>query len=151
MLRSIISFLLLLGSAAAGAGGIYKWVDENGAVHYRDTPPPSGGHYEVIPRPATGAGQDPTAVMEELRRRTEEADKARSDEEQRQQQRRQAQDMETVRAQSCQQARQNLEILARSQNVVKEIAGKREVVTPEQRQEEVQKNQKFLDENCKQP
>lgn len=33
-------FLLMLVSGMAVAAGMYRWTDENGKVHYTDTPPP---------------------------------------------------------------------------------------------------------------
>ena len=39
MMRWLLLTWLLL-PLAAGAQGLYKWVDEKGVVHYSDTPPP---------------------------------------------------------------------------------------------------------------
>jgi len=36
-----ITVVLALASGAASAAQLYRWVDEKGAVEYRDTPPPS--------------------------------------------------------------------------------------------------------------
>lgn len=38
-LRALIALIALLGAASASAQQ-YRWVDENGGVHYTDTPPP---------------------------------------------------------------------------------------------------------------
>jgi glutaredoxin-like YruB-family protein len=35
----VVITLLLLAAATAGAGSIYKWVDDNGVVHYSDRAP----------------------------------------------------------------------------------------------------------------
>lgn len=37
-MKTLAGLLLLLGTAA-NAGGLYKWVDESGKVHYSDSPP----------------------------------------------------------------------------------------------------------------
>jgi hypothetical protein len=42
MMRWLLLTWLLL-PLAAGAQGLYKWVDEKGVVHYSDTPPPGKG------------------------------------------------------------------------------------------------------------
>ncbi len=148
MLRLMLALLIAVYCMTVeAAGGVYKWVDENGTVHYRDTPPPQGSRYEVIHTPAAGTSQDPAAVMEALRKKVDAVDQARAA----QQQQRQTQDIEAVRAQNCQQARQNLEVLTTSQNVVKEIEGKRVAVTPQQRQQEIQKNQKYVEDYCNKP
>ena len=42
-MRSIVAATMMLASACVFAGGTaYKWVDENGKVHYSDQPPPAG-------------------------------------------------------------------------------------------------------------
>jgi len=39
MHRWIVFFLLLGGASLAAASGVYKWVDEQGRVHYGEKPP----------------------------------------------------------------------------------------------------------------
>lgn len=51
MLKKFPTFLLALtalslASGTAVAGKLYKWVDENGKVHYTDTPPPEASKTE---------------------------------------------------------------------------------------------------------
>ena len=38
-MRLLVLFILALASSALSAGGVYKWTDENGQVHFTDTPP----------------------------------------------------------------------------------------------------------------
>ncbi|MCO7227075.1 DUF4124 domain-containing protein [Pleionea sp. CnH1-48] len=45
---SLVSLLALSLSQEAHAGKIYKWVDENGKVHYSDKPPPKQHKSEEI-------------------------------------------------------------------------------------------------------
>jgi hypothetical protein len=40
--------LVLLGAVASAQAGIYKWTDENGKVHYTQTPPPKEGTRATI-------------------------------------------------------------------------------------------------------
>jgi hypothetical protein len=152
MLKQTMWLLMLVWCAAAYAGGtIYKWVDEQGNVHYLDTPPPPGGNYQIIHK-SPAPGQDPTAVMNELKKKVEAVDKARETQQQSQQQRTQQADLETKRAESCEQAKQNLEILAKSSHPIRtEADGKQTVLTEEQRRDEVQKNQKLVEQYCKKP
>lgn len=50
-------FVLLVCFHAAQAGGIKKWVDEDGNVHFGDAPPPSQSTKRIQVRdPATGNG-----------------------------------------------------------------------------------------------
>ncbi|MEW5771375.1 MAG: glutaredoxin family protein [Pseudomonadota bacterium] len=41
MLRAV-TILLFVTTTAAQAGGVYRWVDAGGGVHYTDQPPPPG-------------------------------------------------------------------------------------------------------------
>ena len=51
MKRLVYRFLLILALlpwlGMAGAGGLYKWVDEHGRVHFSDTPPAGGEARQV--------------------------------------------------------------------------------------------------------
>jgi Domain of unknown function (DUF4124) len=40
MPKKIILFLIILVTATALAGGIYKWIDQKGVTNYAPTPPP---------------------------------------------------------------------------------------------------------------
>lgn len=48
-MRKIVVMLLLLGCAVASAAGVYKWVDENGKVHYGDQPGHSSAREIILP------------------------------------------------------------------------------------------------------
>ena len=53
--------LLILALNAQAQGGLYKWVDEKGAVHYSDTPPP-GRRIEkakILPQPPLDGSASP--------------------------------------------------------------------------------------------
>ncbi len=55
LLVSLTCFgMLFLALNALAQGGLYKWVDEKGVVHYSDTPPPgkAGGKLQVKPQPS---------------------------------------------------------------------------------------------------
>ncbi|WP_321528306.1 DUF4124 domain-containing protein [Sedimenticola selenatireducens] len=57
MKRITTLFVLLLFILAVEAGGIKKWVDDDGNVHFGDTPPPSQSARRIQVRdPATGNG-----------------------------------------------------------------------------------------------
>ena len=61
--------LILLASLGAHAGGVKKWVDENGQVHFGDVPPPSATKSESIKVPyssdATHSVDTPGQAAEE--------------------------------------------------------------------------------------
>jgi len=49
--RTLPLYLTLLLTAAASAGDVYKWQDENGNWHFSDIPPEDGGTFETITMP----------------------------------------------------------------------------------------------------
>jgi hypothetical protein len=51
--------MLLLALNALAQGGLYKWVDEKGVVHYSDAPPPgkASGKLQVKPQPSLDSSQ----------------------------------------------------------------------------------------------
>ena len=63
MIRTLVSLscfgMLLLALNAQAQGGLYKWVDEKGVVHYSDTPPPgkASGKLQVKPPPSLDGSQ----------------------------------------------------------------------------------------------
>jgi hypothetical protein len=152
VLKRIILLLLSVYGALAYAGAVYKWVDEQGNVQYRDTPPPAGANYQIIQRPPA-AGHEPERAIHEQRKKTEAADKARQTSQPPQSDAAASADaIEARRAASCEKAKANLEILAKSPHPIRtEADGKQIVLTEEQRQEEIEKNQKFVQEYCKKP
>jgi S1-C subfamily serine protease len=58
-----LGLLLLVGSASALAE-MYTWVDEQGNVHFSDTPPPEGGAKQVAPEKNRGAGTTDTRAAQ---------------------------------------------------------------------------------------
>ena len=48
-MRTLLFTLISLGCMAALAGPVYKWVDENGVVHYSDQPHPNSQKVQVAP------------------------------------------------------------------------------------------------------
>jgi hypothetical protein len=149
--RKFIGLILLLALALGGAEAsaddqkFYKWVDDEGVVHYSASPP-SGVEYEEVGvdlrepenRGTQGAPPRPT-----------EDDPAGED---------QAADMLTTEvgepdpeevAERCEQYRTNLENLQREVNVfVRGDDGERTRVTEEERQRLIDQAQQFIEENC---
>ena len=150
MLKQIVWVLLLVYGIPAYAGGaVYKWVDEQGNVQYRDTPPPGGANYQIIQHPTTG--QAPETAISEQQKKTEAADKTKQNQPP-QPDAASTQDLEARRAAVCKQAQANLEVLAKSPHPLRTDAdGKQSLLTEEQRQEEISKNQKYVQEYCKKP
>lgn len=51
-----LALALLLLTPALAAAQAYRWVDEQGKVHYTQTPPPKGDYGEVAPPPPSPGG-----------------------------------------------------------------------------------------------
>ena len=149
MFRQTMLILTLVCCASVyGAGGVYKWVDEKGTVTYHDTPPPPGSKYETLSKPP-GPSQDPAAVMKALREKEEAADKARSEAQRQKETSKETQSEEAKRAENCNHAKHNLEILEKSPDPIQiNDKGIRTRLNDEQRQEEIEKNHKFIQSNC---
>ena len=67
MLIVLPVLLVAFALPAAAAEQLYRWKDENGVVHYTDSPPPSGREYEtrtVVAVPDTPPAPAPAPVAE---------------------------------------------------------------------------------------
>jgi hypothetical protein len=62
MMRTALFALICLGAAAALAGPVYKWTDENGVVHYSDQPHPDAKKVDVAPAQTYKSTHAPAAV-----------------------------------------------------------------------------------------
>jgi hypothetical protein len=55
--------LLLLGIQGVALGGVYRWVDDSGRVHFTDRPPPGQGEpVEIAPAPTSSGAPAPASV-----------------------------------------------------------------------------------------
>lgn len=69
---------LLLASGPAGAGKVYKWVDESGGVHYGEKPPPAVEAETIrVPAGSGSAVAEPPAPTEAERLAAQEAEYCR--------------------------------------------------------------------------
>lgn len=142
-----IALTLLLTTAGLAQAAMYKWVDEDGNVHYGQRPP-AGRPYERMrpaPRPSTPPEQADTR-LEQLRRQIEEAGRAREEADRKAA----AQQAEAARRrQNCAIARRNLANL--------EMGGRKKLVgpdgvayfpTPEEIEAKKAAARKAIEENC---
>ncbi len=56
MKRALLLCLFLLPTVMASAAGVYRWVDENGTVHYTQTPPPKADRVGDVESVSTSVG-----------------------------------------------------------------------------------------------
>lgn len=143
--QAIVIFgIFVYWSLAHAGGGIYKWVDDQGNVNYRDLPPPQGNLYQTLQKPSAPS-RDPETVMQELRDKVEVLDKANTAARQPEG----AANTEAQRAQNCEQAQKNIEILETSSAPIRiDADGQRITLDAQQRQEELEKNLKYIEDLC---
>ncbi|WP_237068710.1 DUF4124 domain-containing protein [Microbulbifer guangxiensis] len=156
MLATVTTLSLAL---TAHADGIYKWVDEDGVVHFGSQPPQAEKQVEVVRKPKTeryrqweaeqvatqvaakGEAEDP----EKVDSATQDAAPKQQDSEIQQLTKAEM----AVRAQRCRLAQSNLQEL-HSHSRVREIGadGKQRVLPEEERQARIAKAKQIISENC---
>jgi hypothetical protein len=159
---AVFIVLLLAGSLVAADSEVYKWVDEEGNVHYSDTPPEDVESEEVEIDVAPAAGDDST---ERLLERAEQS-RARLAEER--EERAAALEAEksqrAINSQRCTYARQQLISLQQKLPVYRDETGKfrtlsqydvyegeRDYLDDRQRAAEVLRVQKDIERYCERP
>lgn len=126
---------------------VYKWMDENGMVHYTQTPPRGVQARMVKPGkpPPQGAAEAARAKLEERLKASEERRKARA---QTEEERTRAAENETIRNENCRLARQNLEVLqTHGQTSIKEGDTYR-ILAEEERQAKITEYQGYAEDYC---
>lgn len=146
-LPQLVMLLLLLSAVTPVAAGVYKWVDENGQVHYGERPPMAGEAKSMTLEPAPPP--DPRATerrerikldneswREEKARRAEEQARAKQDEE--------------LRKRNCAAARGNLNIYQTSGRVFHlDEQGERQYVEDQNRAAAEQRAKEQVNKWCR--
>ena len=143
-LLNVFPLLLLLAATPAGAA-VFKWTDANGNVQYGQFPP-AGSNAERLkgaPAPASApAGKS-------LQQRVEEMEKHRDSEKQSKAEAAQKQQEAANRKTNCENARQNIERLNYGGNrLVHMPDGSYQRLDEKQKQEQLEKNRKAVEEFC---
>lgn len=124
----------------ANAQQVYRWVDDKGIVHYSDTPPPEKKGLERVNVRASGAAKltpEEQAAAEAAEKTSPESSEAAKQAE-----------LAAKKAQNCRTARINLLALNSGNEVDGDFGGIRRPLTPEERQEQIEKNQTVVDRDC---
>ena len=74
--RAVFLALFIGGMALPAYAGVYKWVDENGSVHYSEQPPKAGDHTQLRAQPAESNPQPYSENKAVTQLRQMEADKS---------------------------------------------------------------------------
>ena len=149
----LVLSLALLATSALAESEIYKWVDEEGNVHYSDCPPPPSCDAETI---QTEQEPDPSEVrkaQERLDRMLSEQEESRAEREQeklnRERQRVIAMQVAVARKRICIRARQNLQVLQIQRPVFYiDENGNYVYLDEETRLSEIARMQKLIAVNC---
>lgn len=156
-MRIALAILISSLALAAQADGIYKWVDENGVVHF-GAQPPQKKEVEVVRKPKSQRykqWQEEQAALKTDKQMDvgASAEKPTGNETDTEQQPQQDQALSkaqrAVRAQRCRMAQDNLKELT-THSRVREIGpdGKMRVLPEQERQQRIQGAQQTIQENC---
>ena len=138
-MRRLVLALLLLTPALAAAQA-YRWVDEQGKVHYTQTPPPKGDYGEVAPPPPSPGG---SPHLDALSQKARESDKAKATEE------KSAAAAEQQRQKLCDRAkRQNAHLQGSGTYYATGKDGNREYLSPAQIDQKRAEAQAAMQKNC---
>jgi hypothetical protein len=131
-------------TVAAFGAGVYKWVDEKGAVQYRDTPPPQGVTYRTLQK-TIETNHDPSITLQQLREKVKALDEERTAAQAKNQDGKQI----AQRTKNCEVTKKNLDILATSANPVRiDNEGNRVPLSDADRQAAVEEQQRYLEQHC---
>ena len=136
-------------STSALAGEIYKYVDENGNVHYLDRPTGESGEERLD---VTYSGTSSAAVSAQVKRRQnymDALDEARKETQSRREAEAQARAETEARAAKCQESRSRLESYLQAHRLYRQDeAGEREYLDDEQILEARRKAEEAIQEHC---
>ena len=137
--RAAAASLVLVFSATALAGQIYKWVDDQGVTHFDARPPE--GKPSVSVSPAAPAPSSPTPAP----LRAPDTQQQRYDDQVKAQL---AEQQDKLKA-FCDQARSNLAQLKNNPRVREEVDGEMHRLSEDERQSRMAETQKAVDDNCR--
>lgn len=144
---------ILLASSALADSEIYKWVDEEGNVHYSDCPPPPSCDAETIEAEPEPDPSEVRKAQERLDQMLAEQEESRAEREQeklkKEHQRVMAMQIAVARKRACIRARQNLHVLLIERPVFYvDENGKYVYLDDETRLSEISRMRKLIAENC---
>jgi len=146
--------LLLLLLACSAHGGVYKWIDSSGEVHYGDQPPPSNKSQKLnIQTPAAGSqsgGDGKASPAKSMADKELDFRKRQVEKEEAQKKQEKDAALAKQKQENCAQARGNLRNLQEGGRIVKyNDKGEREYLDDAARQQAMSEAQKAADSWCK--
>ena len=138
---------LALVSAPLAQAEVYRWVDENGGVHFSQRPPQQGDYQEQKLRVAPPA--DPEAARARVDKLIERQKNAEEAKRQHQKEAAEAAKKREIQQQNCNKARQHLDgLLARPRVLMRNPDGTMTRLSEEERQARIAETRKRIEEFC---
>jgi hypothetical protein len=130
--------------------GMYRWVDETGAVVYSQSPPPDGRMATEV-RPPPPPPEEPGAARQRLDEQIKAADEARKSELEQRKKDSEARSRDAEKRKNCDAARKNLELIENRppQSRFQTPDGEVRRYTDEDRAAELKKLREYLEKNCR--
>ncbi len=127
----------------------YRWVDENGGTVYSQTPPPGGipaDRIKAPPPPARSANEAWKGLDKQWQEMQDREDAEKEQNVQREADEKRQSEIDS----NCLAAKHNLQILeSNNRKLIRTPDGVYHRVLPEERQEEIEKARKIIEESCK--
>lgn len=143
--RAIVALACAAALAPAAAGGIYKWTDENGQVHYTQTPPPDRASEQLKGPPKV----DTEAARQALEAREQAYETRRAEQAEQDAERAKAQAERSEQAVRCREWQTELERLQNAQRIYETGADDSVVrVSEPERQARIEKLREGIAKDC---
>jgi hypothetical protein len=142
----IYGLLIISAISNPALGGLYKWYDSKGQVHYTDNPPPDKESQAINPETAL-----PTGVEKEksaLDKQVEEFNKRRDERLKQEEEAKKKTELEAQRKKNCEILKKNLQLYLTRNRVTTTKDGEKVVMPYEERVKEIEAAQKKIDEEC---
>jgi hypothetical protein len=144
----LIATLTLMATDAMAADGVYRWVDENGDVHYGDNPPRQANAEAVDIQSDASSGLKPDAYSQP-ESSAGQPSQAQQQRDERALQRKQQTEKETSLAAGCEQRRASLaQLEPKTRVMVTTEDGDVYRMDDNDRLAELEKLKTFISENC---
>ncbi len=142
------ALLALSFTAPACHAGVYKWTDDQGKIHYSDTPPAQRPSQEIRTDKANAAESE--AARKALANKLTESDLKRKKAMEEEEKRKAEEEKQREQAEHCQRARAQLTLLSGAGRITRiDAQGQRYIMDDAQRQDSMAEAQKWVDQFCK--
>jgi hypothetical protein len=137
---------LLLCLSFSAYGGLHKWVDADGKVHYSDVPPPANVKAQELRVSAPGSGVPASKSIAERDAEYKKSQKAKKEAEEKSAKQQEA---AAAKQRGCESAQQNLRALQDGGRMTTyNDKGERAFLDDKARQQRIEEMQKFISTNC---